>query len=173
MFVGIEVGEPQIGKDVFVAPNAAIIGNVTLGDNSSVWFNAVLRGDVMPIVIGKETNIQDGTIIHGTYKKCGTTIGERVTVGHGVILHGSTIGDRVLIGMGAVIMDHAKIASDSFIAAGSLVKEGSEFPSGVLIMGRPAAVKRELKPEELKFLNQSADNYLFYRNWYRNMKVRS
>jgi carbonic anhydrase/acetyltransferase-like protein (isoleucine patch superfamily) len=139
---------------------------VEMGENCSIWFNAVIRGDVMPIRIGKETNIQDGSVVHGTYKKCGTTIGERVTVGHGVILHGCDIGDRVLIGMGAIIMDKAKVSSDSIVAAGALITEDKVFPPGVLIVGRPAVVKRELTPEEKAFLNKSADNYLFYKKWY-------
>ncbi len=168
MQIEISVGKPKVGANSYIAPTATLIGDVTLGEGCSVWFNAVLRGDVMPIKIGKETNIQDGTIIHGTYKKCGTTIGERVTVGHGVILHGCEIGDRVLIGMGAVIMDKAKVSSDSVVAAGALVTEEKEFPPGSLIVGRPAKVARELTPEERAFLNKSADNYTFYKKWYEN-----
>jgi gamma-carbonic anhydrase len=166
MQIELPQGKPQVGEGSYLAPTATLIGDVVLGANCSVWFNAVVRGDVMPIRIGKETNIQDGTIIHGTYKKCGTTIGERVTVGHGVILHGCQIGDRVLIGMGAIIMDNAKISSDSIVAAGALVTEDKEFPPGVLIVGRPAVAKRELTAEERAFLNKSADNYLFYKSWY-------
>jgi carbonic anhydrase/acetyltransferase-like protein (isoleucine patch superfamily) len=163
---GQERRAPKIGPDCFIAPTAAVVGDVTMGRNCSVWFNAVIRGDVMPIVIGDETNIQDGSVIHGTYKKCGAKIGNRVTVGHSVILHGCEIGDRCLIGMGSIIMDQAKVSADSLVAAGSLITEGSEFPPGVLIMGRPAKVKRELTPEEIKFLNQSADNYIHYKTWY-------
>lgn len=166
MIVPLSQGQPKIGEGTYIAPNATLVGDVEIGKNCSVWFNAVIRGDVMPIKIGDETNIQDGSILHGTYKKCGTTIGKRVTVGHGVILHGCEIGDRVLIGMGAIIMDKAKISSDSIIAAGALVTEEKEFPQGVLIVGRPATVKRELTDEERAFLNKSADNYLFYKKWY-------
>lgn len=168
MIVDLPQGQPQIGKGTYLAPTATLIGDVVLGENCSVWFNAVIRGDVMPIKIGRETNIQDGTVIHGTYKKCGTTIGERTTVGHGVILHGCEIGDRVLIGMGAIIMDKAKVSSDSIVAAGALITEEKEFPPGVLIVGRPASVKRELTAEEKAFLNKSADNYLNYKKWYEN-----
>lgn len=171
MIIKLPQGEPQIGKNTYVAPNATIVGDVQMGDGCSVWFNAVIRGDVMPIRIGKETNIQDGTIIHGTYKKCGTTIGDRVTVGHAVVLHGCQIGDRVLIGMGAIIMDKAKVSSDSIVAAGALITEEKEFPPGVLIVGRPAAVKRELTAEEKAFLNKSADNYLFYKKWYDEQEI--
>lgn len=166
MIIALPQGQPKIGEGTFVAPNASLIGDVEVGRNCSIWFNTVVRGDVMPIRIGDETNIQDGTIVHGTYKKCGTTIGQRVTVGHGVILHGCEIGDRVLIGMGAIIMDKAKISKDSFVAAGALITEEKEFPPGVLIVGRPASVKRKLTNEELDFLHKSADNYLFYKKWY-------
>lgn len=166
MLISLPHGQPKIGADAFLAPTATVIGDVEIGARCSVWFNAVIRGDVMPIRIGDETNIQDGAIIHGTYKKCGATIGRRVTVGHGVILHGCEIGDRVLIGMGAIIMDKAKVSSDSIVAAGALITEGKEFPPGVLIVGRPGVVKRELTESERKFLNQSADNYLHYKTWY-------
>jgi len=157
---------PQIGEGTFVAPNATLVGDVIIGKKASVWFNAVVRGDVMPIRIGDQTNIQDGTIIHGTYKKCGTTIGRRVTVGHGVILHGCEVGDEVLIGMGTTIMDLAQIPSRCVVGAGSLVTEGAKFEEGWLILGRPAKAVRRLKPEELAFLSQSADNYLEYMKWF-------
>jgi len=159
--------EPRLGQSVFVAPTAAIIGDVEIGNGASIWFNAVLRGDVMPIRIGDESNIQDGAILHGTFNKCGVTIGKRVTVGHGVILHGCEIGNRVLIGMGAIIMDQAKISDDSIVAAGALVTEDKQFPPGVLIVGRPATVKRELTVVEREFLNKSADNYIRYKSWYK------
>ncbi|OFZ11420.1 MAG: gamma carbonic anhydrase family protein [Bdellovibrionales bacterium RBG_16_40_8] len=168
MLMSLQQKKPKIGQGTFLAPTATLIGDVEIGQNCSIWFNAVLRGDVMPILIGDETNIQDGTIIHGTYNKCGATIGKRVTVGHGVILHGCEIGDRVLIGMGAIIMDKAKVSNDSFVAAGALITEEKEFPPGVLIVGRPAVVKRELAADELAFLNTSADNYIFYKKWYEN-----
>ncbi len=167
--IKLEQGEPRLGQDVFVAPTAAIIGDVEIGDRASIWFNTVLRGDVMPIQIGVESNIQDGTIIHGTYNKCGVTVGKRVTVGHGVILHGCEIGDRVLVGMGSIIMDKAKIGEDSIVAAGTLVTEDKEFPPGVLIVGRPAVVKRELTAAEREFLNKSADNYIRYKSWYKSI----
>jgi len=157
---------PQIGPESFVAPSAALIGDVTIGRGSSIWFNTTLRGDVMPIVIGNETNIQDNTVVHGTYKKCGAVIGDRVTVGHSVVLHGCKIGDLVLIGMGAIIMDQAEIPSRSIVAAGSLVTEDSRFPEGHLILGRPAKAVRPLNDKELAFLDKSADNYIEYMSWY-------
>lgn len=172
MLIKMKQGQPRIGEGHFIAPTAVVVGDVRMGRNVSVWFNAVLRGDVMPIEIGDDTNIQDGTVVHGTYKKCGAKIGSRVTVGHSVVLHGCQIGDRCLIGMGTVIMDNAKVGADSIVAAGTLITEEAEFPPGVLIMGRPGKVKRPLTPEELKFLNQSADNYLLYKTWYDEMEVK-
>jgi carbonic anhydrase/acetyltransferase-like protein (isoleucine patch superfamily) len=157
---------PEISEDVYIAESADIIGNVKLGRGSSVWFGAVLRGDVMPIVIGEESNIQDGTVIHGTFNKAAATIGRRVTVGHNVILHGCQVGDLCLIGMGAKILDNAKIPPRCIVGAGSLVTEGAEFPEGSLILGSPAKVKRSLTKEELAFLDQSADNYILYKSWY-------
>lgn len=158
---------PQIGEGTFVAPSACVIGDVTIGKNSSVWFNVTLRGDVMPIVIGDESNIQDNTVLHGTYKKCGAVIGNRVTVGHSVILHGCEIKDLVLVGMGSIIMDNAVIPTRSVVGAGSLVTEEARFPEGHLILGRPAKAVRPLNEKELAFLDQSANNYLEYMKWYK------
>lgn len=166
MILELAQGKPVLGDGVFVAPSAMIIGDVRIGARSSIWFHTTLRGDVMPIEIGFETNIQDGSVIHGTYKKCGAKIGNRVTVGHTVILHGCQIGDLCLIGMGSVVMDQVKIAEKCIVGAGSLVTENSEFPSGSLIVGRPAKVKRPLTAEELAFLDTSANNYLQYMQWY-------
>ncbi len=161
---------PQIPNSCFIAPSADLIGDVVVGEKCSIWFNTTLRGDVMPIRIGNETNIQDGSTLHGTYNKCGATLGSRVTVGHNVILHGCTIGDLCLIGMGSIIMDLANIPSRSVVGAGSLVTEGFDFKEeGWLILGRPAKAIRPLKPEELKFLDQSADNYLHYMTWYEQI----
>jgi carbonic anhydrase/acetyltransferase-like protein (isoleucine patch superfamily) len=158
---------PQIGKGSFVAPSADLIGDVRIGERCSIWFNTTLRGDVMPIIIGNETNIQDNTVLHGTYKKCGAVIGNRVTVGHSVILHGCKIGDLVLVGMGAVIMDLAEIPTRSIVGAGALVTEEARFPEGHLILGRPAKAVRPLKENELAFLDKSANNYLEYMTWYQ------
>lgn len=157
---------PQIGAGSFVAPSADLIGDVKIGERCSIWYNTTLRGDVMPIVIGDETNIQDNTVIHGTFKKCGAVIGSRVTIGHSVILHGCKIGDLVLVGMGSVIMDLAEIPTRSIVGAGSLVTEGSKFPEGHLILGRPAKAVRPLNEKELAFLSQSANNYIEYMGWY-------
>ncbi len=157
---------PKIGRDVFIADGARIISDVTIGDRSSVWFNTTLRGDVMPIVIGKETNIQDGSVVHGTFGKSACTVGDRTTIGHAVTLHGCKIGNACLIGMGSIIMDNAEIGDRCVVGAGSLVTEGKKFPPGSLIVGRPAVLKRQLNDEELNFLEQSADNYLLYKTWY-------
>lgn len=158
---------PLIGKDVFVAEGARIIGDVRIGDKASIWFNTTLRGDVMPIIIGSETNIQDGSVLHGTFGKYSCEVGNRVTIGHNVILHGCKIGSGSLIGMGSIIMDGAEIGEHSVVGAGSLVTEGKKFPPRSLIVGRPAALKRPLNEEELQFLEQSADNYLLYKTWYK------
>jgi carbonic anhydrase/acetyltransferase-like protein (isoleucine patch superfamily) len=161
---------PRVGDGSFIAPSADLIGDVAIGENSSIWFNTTLRGDVMPIVIGDESNIQDNSVVHGTYKKCGAVIGNKVTVGHSVILHGCKIGDLVLVGMGSTIMDQAEIPDYSVVGAGSLVTEGARFPGGHLILGRPAKAVRPLKENELAFLEQSAKNYIEYMGWYGKSK---
>ncbi|HEY8272115.1 MAG TPA: gamma carbonic anhydrase family protein [Pseudobdellovibrionaceae bacterium] len=157
---------PQIASDVFVADNARIMGDVKIGLESSVWYNVTIRGDVMPIRIGNEVNIQDGSVLHGTYGKFGCTVHDRVTIGHLVMLHGCIIGRESLIGMGSIIMDGAVIGEQSIVGAGSLVTENSNFPPRSLIIGRPAKAKRTLTEEEVKALSYSADNYLLYKTWY-------
>ncbi len=158
---------PKIHTSVFVAESANIIGDVEIGENSSVWYQTVIRGDVMPIRIGTSTNIQDGSIIHGTYGKYGTTLGNEVTIGHQVVLHGTTVSDRCLIGMGSILMDGSFIAKNCIVGAGSLVTEGFRCEEeGWLVLGRPAKAIRKLKTEELNFLKQSADNYRLYTTWY-------
>lgn len=157
---------PSLEKDVFVADNARIIGDVQVGEKSSIWYNVTIRGDVMPIRLGKEVNVQDGSVVHGTYGKYGTTLHDRVTIGHLVMLHGCEVGRCCLVGMGSIIMDGAKIGEYSLVGAGSLVTEGSDFPPRSLIVGRPARVKRSLTDEEVALLEKSADNYLLYKTWY-------
>ncbi len=166
MLIPCQNHKPKLENNVFVADGAKLIGDVEIGENSSIWYNVVIRGDVAPIRIGSETNIQDNTVIHGTWKKASVKIGNQVTVGHSVVLHGCTIGDLCLIGMGSIIMDGAKINSNSIVGAGSLVTEGSEFASGMLILGRPAKALRPLTKEELEFLPKSANNYMTYTKWY-------
>lgn len=158
---------PKIHESCWIAPSADIIGDVTIHSQSTVWFNVTIRGDVMPIKIGSQTNIQDGSTLHGTMGQCGVQIGDRVTVGHNVILHGCDIEDECLIGMGSVVMDKARIPKGSIVGAGSLVTEGSHFEEGMLILGSPAKAIRCLKPKEKEFLSVSANNYIEYSQWYQ------
>lgn len=158
--------EPRIQSQTFIAPNASIIGDVEINEGASIWFGCVLRGDVMPIKIGKDVNVQDNSVIHGTFQKFGTTIEDRSTIGHGVILHGCHIGRECLIGMGAIIMDGAKIPDQCIVGAGSLVTEGAQFEPLSLILGRPAKMIRKLSAQEIAFLSQSAENYKLYQSWY-------
>lgn len=159
---------PQFGKNCFVADNATITGEVSVGDNCSIWFGAVLRGDVSSVRIGNNVNIQDLVVIHGTYQKSLTVIGNDVSVGHRAILHGCEIGDNVLIGMGAIVMDHCVIESNSIIAAGAIVTEGMVVTSGSLFAGVPAKKIKDISPEILEEKNrQIAHNYLLYSGWYK------
>jgi carbonic anhydrase/acetyltransferase-like protein (isoleucine patch superfamily) len=159
---------PKIHETAFVAPSADLVGEVEIGAHSSVWFQVVIRGDVNRIRIGSRTNIQDHSMLHVTRAKqanehgkgSALTIGDEVTVGHRVMLHGCTVGNRVLIGMSATIMDDAVIGDDCIVGAGTLVTKGMVVPNGHLVMGTPAKVVRPLKPEELAFLPKSAANYV-------------
>ncbi len=159
---------PLIGKDCFLAKNATIVGNVIIGDHCSIWFNAVLRGDVHYIKVGNHTNIQDGAIIHATYEKYPTNIGNYVSIAHGAIVHGCTIHDNVLIGMGAIIMDDAVIESNSIIAAGSVVTQGTVVKSGSVYGGAPAKLIKKISPDLLEGqINRIANNYAMYAGWYK------
>ena len=160
---------PRIDDSVFVAPSADIIGDVEIGAGSSVWFGCVIRGDVNRITIGKDTNIQDGTVIHGTYKKWAVTIGDGVSIGHKVMLHGCTIGDGALIGMSATILDGAEIGPRCLVGAGALVTQGFKAPAGSLILGAPAKVVRPLTVDEIQStLADSVTRYKMYVGWYRD-----
>ncbi len=158
---------PQIADTVFRVGSAEIIGDVEIGENSSIWFNVVIRGDVNFIRIGERTNIQDGTVIHVTHEKHPTRLGDDVTIGHNVTLHGCQIGHRCLIGMGAVILDGAVVEDDAMVAAGALVIPGTRVESGTLYAGSPARYKRHLSENEVIALKQSADNYLAYVESYK------
>jgi carbonic anhydrase/acetyltransferase-like protein (isoleucine patch superfamily) len=151
---------PKVPSSVFIASGALIIGDVEIGENSSVWFNTVIRGDVHSIRIGSNTNIQDLSMLHVTRKTHPLIVGNDVTVGHRVILHGCTIGNLCLIGMGSIIMDGAVVEEGSLVGAGSLVSEGSVIPAGTLAFGVPAKPRRPLTPEEKTFLSLSAKNYV-------------
>ena len=153
---------PKIDESVFICEGARIIGDVVLEKDVSVWFNAVVRGDVNFIRVGERTNIQDGSILHVTYKKYPLIIGKDVTIGHGVILHGCTVKDYVLIGMGAIMLDNCTINSNSFIAAGTLIKQNFVVPEGTLIAGVPGKIIRDLKQVEIEKIRLSAKNYLMY-----------
>lgn len=159
---------PEVADSVYVADNARIIGDVKIGEGSSIWYNVTLRGDVMPIRIGAESNVQDGTVMHGTYGKHGCTLEDRVTIGHQVVLHGCHIGRETLVGMGSIVMDGARVGEQCLVGAGSLVTEGSDFPPRSLILGRPARAVRPLNESELQALSKSADNYLLYKTWYES-----
>lgn len=157
---------PKIGKECFLADNATIVGQVELGDRCSVWFQAVIRGDVNSVLIGSNTNIQDGVVIHCTYLKAKTIIGQKVSIGHKAIIHGCTIEDDALIGMGAIVMDHAVIGKGALVAAGSVVLEGTRVPSGMVYAGIPA---REIKPVDealRKVMIKTPENYQMYASWY-------
>lgn len=151
---------PEVDPTVYIAPSADVIGKVKIGAYSSIWFQVVIRGDVNTIEIGERTNVQDQSILHVTRKIAPLKIGNDVTIGHRVTLHGCTLHNRILVGMGTTIMDHAEIPDDCIIGAGSLITENKKFPSKVLIMGTPAKVIRDLTEVELQFLKKSAENYV-------------
>lgn len=154
---------PNVHPTAFIAPTATLIGDVTIGPLTSVWFGAVLRGDVAPIVIGARTSIQDNCVIHATAGLSATTVGDGCTVGHAVTLHGCVIGDRVLVGMGSVVLDNARIADDVILGAGSLVTMNTVLPTGYLALGRPARPTRPLTDEDRAHLIEAAALYVGYR----------
>jgi carbonic anhydrase/acetyltransferase-like protein (isoleucine patch superfamily) len=158
---------PQIGQDCFIAPNATIVGDVILGDACSVWFNAVIRGDVNQIRIGSKSNIQDGAVIHCTYQKAATLIGNYVSIGHNALVHGCTVEDNVLIGMGAIVMDHALVQTNCLVAAGAIVLENTICESGFIYAGIPAKKVKALSAEQLAGLGKTADNYVLYGSWFK------
>jgi carbonic anhydrase/acetyltransferase-like protein (isoleucine patch superfamily) len=153
---------PVLGRDVFVAESAVVVGDVHLGDEASIWFGAVVRGDCFPIRIGARTNVQDNAVVHVTGGHAQTVIGDEVTVGHSAVVHGCTIGHRCLIGIGSVVLDLAVIGDDSLVAAGALVTPGSHVPPGSVVMGRPARVVRPAGDEDLLRIAAGATNYLGY-----------
>jgi carbonic anhydrase/acetyltransferase-like protein (isoleucine patch superfamily) len=154
---------PRVAANAYVDESAQIIGDVEIGEESSVWMNVVIRGDVHAVRIGRRTNIQDGTIVHVMRDTHPTTIGDDVTVGHGAIVHGSTIDHRVLIGMGAILLNGVEVGSDSIVAAGTLLPEGAKMPPRSLVMGSPGKVRRTLTDQEIASIRWYADNYVRYR----------
>ncbi|MBL0145053.1 MAG: gamma carbonic anhydrase family protein [Chitinophagaceae bacterium] len=158
---------PVMGINCFLAPNATVVGNVVMGDDCSVWFNAVLRGDVNFIRLGNKVNVQDGAIIHCTYEKFGTTIGNNVSIGHNAIVHGCVIDNNVLIGMGAIVMDNVRIGSNSIIAAGAVVLENTVVEPGTIYAGVPAKKVKDISQELIHGeIDRIANNYLMYSKWF-------
>jgi carbonic anhydrase/acetyltransferase-like protein (isoleucine patch superfamily) len=158
-------GRPEIHESAFIAPNATVIGNVKIAASASVWFGAVVRGDINSISIGERSNIQDMCVVH-VPSTANAVVGRDVTVGHGAILHGCRVGDNCLIGMGAVVMDNAEIGEDSIVGAGALVTQGAKIPPRSLVLGSPAKVIRELRPEEIAGISRSAEEYHGYAKKY-------
>ncbi len=160
---------PTLGTDCFVAPNATIVGDVVMGDQCSIWFNAVLRGDVNSIRVGNRVNIQDGAVLHCTYQKTTVQIGNNVSIGHNAIVHGCVIDNNVLIGMGSIVMDNAQIGSNSIIAAGAVVLEGTIVEPGSIYAGVPARKVKEAGQDKIKGeIDRIAENYLTYSNWFKS-----
>jgi len=158
---------PQLGKNCFLAENAVVIGDVIMGDDCSIWYNAVIRGDVHYIRMGNKVNVQDGAIIHCTYKKAPTNIGNNVSIAHGAIVHGCTIHDNVLVGMGSIIMDDCVVESNCIIAAGAVVIKGTRVPSGSVFAGMPARKIKDIDPELSEGeITRIANSYVKYASWY-------
>jgi carbonic anhydrase/acetyltransferase-like protein (isoleucine patch superfamily) len=151
---------PLLGRGVFIAPNAAVIGDVHLGDESSVWYGTVVRGDSYPIRIGARTNVQDGSVVHVTGGRAATTVGDDVTIGHMVLLHGCTVGNGCLIGMGSVVLDGVEIGDECIVAAGSLVVPRTRVPARSMVMGRPAKVVRALTDDDLAMVREAGRVYV-------------
>ncbi len=163
---------PQFGKNCFIAENATIVGEVDMGDECSVWFNAVIRGDVNYIKMGNKVNIQDGAVIHCTYLKAATNIGNNVSIGHRALVHGCTIHDNVLIGMGSIVMDNCVVESNSIVAAGAVLLEGTHVAAGSVYAGVPAKKVKEVSKELFEGeIKRIADNYVMYSSWFTELKT--
>lgn len=159
---------PKIGKNVYIAENATIVGDVEIGDDCSIWFNAVLRGDVNSIRIGNRVNIQDGSVLHTLYQKSTVEIADDVSIGHNVVIHGAKIEEGALIGMGAIVLDHAVVGKGSIVAAGSVVLTGTIIEEGSIYAGVPAKFVKKVDVEQAKEMNQKiAKNYLMYSSWFK------
>ncbi len=161
---------PIMGENCFIAPNATIVGDVVMGNDCSVWFNAVVRGDVNSIILGNKVNVQDGAVIHCTYGKTKTIIGNNVSIGHNAIVHGCVIEDNVLIGMGSIVMDNVNVGSNSIIAAGAVVLENTIVESGTIYAGVPAKKVKDISQELIHGeINRIANNYLKYSGWFKEV----
>ena len=164
--------KPVFGNNCYLAENATVVGEVVMGDDCSVWFNAVVRGDVNFIKIGNKVNIQDGAVIHCTYQKTGTTIGNNVSIGHNAIVHGCDVHDNVLIGMGAIVMDHAVIGENSIIAAGAIVLENTVVEPGSIYGGIPAKRLKSVDPDNFsELIERISNNYIMYSGWFKSPDV--
>lgn len=168
MILPVQDKFPRFGENCFIAENATIVGEVLLGNDCSVWFNAVIRGDVNSIIIGNKTNIQDGAVIHCTYQRAATIIGNNVSIGHNAIVHGCTIADNVLIGMGAIVMDNAVVQPHCLVAAGAIVLENSICETGYIYAGIPAKKVKAVSEEQIAHMARTADNYVMYASWFKN-----
>lgn len=164
----VEGKYPEFGENCYIAPNATVAGDVIMGNDCSIWFNAVVRGDVNSIRIGDKVNIQDGAVIHCTYQRTQAIIGNNVSIGHNAIVHGCLLHDNVLIGMGAIIMDHAIVHSNTIIAAGAVVLEGTVCEAGSIYAGIPAKKVKAIEAEQISGeINRIANNYIKYADWFR------
>ena len=159
--------QPLFGKNCFLADNATILGDVIMGDECTIWYNAVIRGDVNSIRIGNKVNIQDGAVIHCTYGQTKTIIGDGCSIGHNAIVHGCTLEEHVLVGMGAIIMDHAIVQKNSIVAAGAVVLENSFVESGYVYAGVPAKKIKPISDEQKKLLDELPDRYVMYASWHK------
>lgn len=168
IILAVNGNHPEIPSDCFIAENATIVGEVSMGHSCSVWFNAVIRGDVHFIKIGNKVNIQDGAVIHATYQTSPTTIGNNVSIGHNAIVHGCTIHDNVLVGMGSIIMDDCVVESNSIIAAGAVVTKGTHIEAGSIYAGIPAQKIKSISPELTEGeIHRIANNYVKYASWFK------
>lgn len=159
---------PQFGNDCYLAENATVVGDVIMGNQCSVWFNSVVRGDVNSIRIGNKVNIQDGAVLHCTYQKTKVNIGNNVSIGHNAIVHGCTLHDNVLIGMGAIVMDNVEVGSNSIIAAGAVVLENTKVESGCIYAGVPAKKVKDISKELISGeIDRIANNYIHYSSWFK------
>ncbi len=167
LILPVEGISPSFGKNCFVAPNATVVGDVVMGDECSIWFNSVVRGDVNSIRMGNKVNIQDGAVVHATYQKTKVHIGNNVSVGHNAIIHGCTLNDNVLVGMGAIVMDNVHVGSNTIIAAGAVVLEGTVVEAGSIYAGVPAKKVKDISQELIKGeIERIANNYIKYSGWF-------
>lgn len=169
MIQSFEEHRPDVADDAFVADDARVIGRVRIGEEASVWFGAILRGDGEDIVIGRRTNLQDRVVVHVATDHLPTRVGDEVTVGHGAVLHACTVGDRALIGIGAILLDGSRVDAESMVAAGALVPPGFHVPARTLAVGAPARIARDLRPAEIEHLERSAERYVLLAKRYRNL----